>query len=199
MRKLILQMQMSVDGYVAGPKGERPWQVWNFSDEWTWDDALQREFNAILASVDCILLSRKMAEEGYLDHWGKMADRHAGEPRFAFARQIVDVHKVVVSKKLERSRWERTVVARGDLTVEVEALKRQSGGDIITFGGVGFGTALLRANLVDELQLFVNPTAIGAGISLFENRRTSLELVRADAYACGIVVSRYAFNANAAR
>jgi len=59
MRKLVLQMQISVDGRVASDEGE-PWQVWGWGNEWPWDESLKRDFNATLATVGCILLSRPM-------------------------------------------------------------------------------------------------------------------------------------------
>jgi len=65
LRKLILQMQMSIDGYFASADGVA-WQLWGWGPDWKWDMQLRADFNAILQSVDCIMLSRKMIEEGYL-------------------------------------------------------------------------------------------------------------------------------------
>jgi len=62
MSRLILQMQMSVDGYMSA-ETDIDWQVWNWSDPWTWDKGLKRRFNAVFDAVGCILLSRKMAEQ----------------------------------------------------------------------------------------------------------------------------------------
>ena len=92
MRKLVVQMQMSVDGYVAAANGDLQWQVWGFGDNWPWDDALKSHFNAVIASVDCILLSRKMLEEAYLEHWGKAARKHAADPHYAAALDLCDRH-----------------------------------------------------------------------------------------------------------
>ena len=194
MRKLILQMQMSLDGYVAAAKPDLGWQVWGWGDHWPWDERLRRDFNRVFETVGCILLSRKMAQEGYLDHWGRAARKFPADPDYAFAQRIVEVDKVVPSSRLTQSRWERTVVAGGGLEEEVRALKRRRGGDIISFGGVGFASALTAAGLVDEFQFFVNPTAVGDGDSIFRDAQqgTRLRLLRSDAYACGIVVNRYA-------
>ena len=193
MRKLILQMQMSVDGYVAAVHPGLDWQVWNWGDPWPWDEALKRDFNAIFDSIGGILLSRKMAEEGYLDHWGRVAKRFPSDPHYAFARKITDISKVVLTNKLETSRWERTTVAKGGFVKEVNRLKRSPGGDLITFGGVGFASSLVAAGLVDEFQFFINPTAVSEGYSVFHQPREGLrlELVRSDFYRCGMVVNRY--------
>lgn len=192
MKKLILQMQMSVDGFV-GADADHPWQLWGWGDGNGWDAELKQDFNTVFAGIDTILLSRKMAEEGYLTHWGNAARKYPAEPFYAFARRIVEARKVVLSDKLEASRWERTVVASGDLAREVKALKAGEGGDMAVFGGAGFASALIAAGLVDEFQLFVNPAVLGGGRRIFDQGGfRKLRLVGSKAYASGMVVSRYA-------
>ncbi|ESY63854.1 MAG: dihydrofolate reductase [Mesorhizobium sp.] len=192
MKKLILQMQMSVDGYV-GANADHRWQLWEWGDDNGWDEELKRDFNTVFAGIDTILLSRKMAEEGYLTHWGNAAKKYPDDPFYAFARRIVEARKVVPSDRLKTSRWERTTVVSGDLPREVKALKAGEGTDIAVFGGAGFASALIAAGLVDELQLFVNPAALGAGRRIFDQGGfRNLRLLGSNAYACGMVVNRYA-------
>ena len=192
MRKLILQMQMSVDGFV-GADEDHHWQLWEWGDDSAWDDELKRDFNAVFAGVDTILLSRKMAEEGYLTHWGNAAKKFPHDPFYAFAQRIVEARKVVLSDRLKASRWERTTVASGDLPREVKALKAGEGGDMAVFGGAGFASSLIAAGLVDEFQLFVNPAVLGAGQRIFDQGGfETLRLLGSKAYACGMVVNRYA-------
>ncbi|TPM34425.1 dihydrofolate reductase family protein [Mesorhizobium sp. B2-3-5] len=192
MKKLILQMQISVDGFV-GANEDHAWQLWEWGDDNGWDAELKRDFNAVFAGIDTILLSRKMAEEGYLTHWGHAARKYPADPFYAFARRIVEAHKVVPSDRLKSSRWERTTVVSGDLPREVEALKAGEGGDIAVFGGAGFASSLIAAGLVDEFQLFVNPAVLGAGRRIFDQGGFGkLRLLASKAYACGMVVSRYA-------
>jgi len=192
MRELILQMQMSVDGFV-GAAGDHDWQVWGWGDHNRWDAALKRDFNAHFQSIDTILLSRKMVEEGYLSHWGHAAKRYPEDPFYAFAQRIIDVQKVVPSDKLQESRWERTVVTTGDLPREVGALKAEEGGHIGVFGGAGLASALIAAGLVDQFHFYVNPAALGAGTRIFDRAGfRKLSLLGSKAYECGIVVNRYA-------
>jgi dihydrofolate reductase len=197
MRKLILQMQMSVDGFVGANAGH-PWQLWDWGGDCPWDDALKQDFNAVFAGIDTILLSRKMAEEGYLTHWGKAAKNYPRDSFYAFAQRIVDARKVVPSDRLKASRWERTTVAGGNLPGEVNALKagalKAAGeGDIAVFGGAGFASALVAAALVDEFQLFINPAVLGDGVRIFDAGGFSrLRLLGSKAYTCGMVVNRYA-------
>lgn len=191
-RKLILQMQMSVDGFVGAADPGLSWQVWGWGDHWPWDARLKQDFNAVFQAIDCILLSRKMVEEGYLSHWGSAARKFPADPHYAFAQRVVEVEKVVATDKLEASRWERTRIARGGLAREVRALKQETGRDIICFGGAGFASALVAEGLVDEFQLFVNPSVVGQGLSIFRHAPQGLRLIGSTAYDCGIVVNRYA-------
>lgn len=192
MKKLILQMQMSVDGFVGAVEDHR-WQLWDWGEESDWDDELKTDFNAVFDTVDTILLSRKMAEEGYVGHWANAARKYPEDRFYAFAQRIVEAQKVVLSDRLKASRWERTSLASGDLPREVDALKAGEGGDIAVFGGAGFASALIAAGLVDEFQLFINPAVLGAGRRIFDQGGFArLKLLGSKAYACGMVVSRYA-------
>jgi dihydrofolate reductase len=192
MKKLILQMQMSVDGFV-GANEDHPWQLWEWGDESGWDDELKQDFNAVFAGIDTILLSRKMVQEGYLTHWGNAAKKFPRDPFYAFAQRVVDAQKVALSDKLKHSVWERTRVASGDLPREVNALKAGEGGDMAVFGGAGFASALIAAGLVDEFQLFINPAVLGAGRRIFDQGGfQNLALLGSKAYACGMVVNSYA-------
>ncbi|WFP61786.1 dihydrofolate reductase family protein [Mesorhizobium sp. WSM4904] len=192
MKKLILQMQMSVDGFVGAVEDHR-WQLWDWGEESDWDDELKADFNAVFDTVDTILLSRKMAEDDYVGHWSNAARKYPQDRFHAFAQRIVEAQKVVLSDRLKASRWERTRVAGGDLPREVNALKAGEGGDIAVFGGAGFASALIAAGLVDEFQLFINPAVLGAGRRIFDQGGFArLKLLGSKAYACGMVVSRYA-------
>ncbi|MDX8502057.1 dihydrofolate reductase family protein [Mesorhizobium sp. VK4C] len=192
MKKLILQMQMSVDGFVGADEDYR-WQLWEWGDYSGWDDELKQDFNSVLETVDTILLSRKMAEEGYLTHWGNAAKKYPKDRFYAFAQRIVEAEKVVLSDRLKASRWERTRVASGDLPREVNALKAGEGGDIAVFGGAGLASALIAAGLVNEFQLFINPAVLGSGRRIFDQGGfAGLKLIGSKAYACGMVVNRYA-------
>ena len=84
-------------------------------------------------------------------------------------------------------------VVRGDATEKVESLKRQEGKDILVYGGPIFGSSLLAADLIDELHIFVNPTALGSGRSMFKDlgRKTDFNLVKATSFDCGVAVLEY--------
>ena len=192
MRKLILQVQMSVDGYMADKNGNTDWMVWNWGEEWNWDGELRTYHNDLTASVDCLLLSRKMAEEGFIHHWALMAEKH-DNPQSGFAKKITEAQKVVFTKTLNQSAWEHTVLAKGDLIEEVNTLKKTPGRNIIAYGGATFASSLIQSGLVDEFHLIMNPSALGSGLSIFNERRSplNLSLLHSTSYTGGIVVLQY--------
>ncbi|WP_198350975.1 dihydrofolate reductase family protein [Flavisphingomonas formosensis] len=126
MRRLVLQMQMSADGFVGSLDGS-PWQLWDWGENNGWDEELRASFNAHFERLDAILLNRKTLEEGYLDHWEKAASRYPVEPFYAFARRITDADKFVSSDRLQHVTWPRTTVVSGELEREVCALKSRPG------------------------------------------------------------------------
>ena len=192
MRKLVLQIQMSVDGFIADNNGRSGWMLWNWGEVWGWDKALQQYHIDLSASVDCVVLSRKMAEEGFIRHWKSVAEANNDQARFAAS--ITAAHKVVFTNTLKQSVWENTVLAKGDLTYEINNLKAQTGRNIIAYGGASFASALVQANLVDEFHLVINPALVGQGLTVFNTIPTihMLSLIDSKAYPCGVVVTTYA-------
>lgn len=185
MRKLKLQVQMTIDGFIAGVNGEMDWMVFD------WDDGLNHYVTELTEPVDCIVLGRKLAQ-GFIPHWaGVAADPKA--PDHSAGQIFAGTHKVVFTKTLEKSEWENTVLAKGDLVDEIMRLKKQPGGDIIAYGGGTFVSSLIKTNLVDEYHLFINPTAIGKGMSIFGGLTSKLNLTlkRSTGFPCGVVVLFY--------
>jgi dihydrofolate reductase len=183
MRKLKLQMQMTLDGFVAGPNGEMDWMTFN------WSNDLIDSVEQLTAPVDTILLGRNLAQ-GFIPHW--TASLNSPEPDLG-AEKMVQTPKVVFSKTLETSVWDNTVLAKGNLADEIDALKRQDKGDIIVYGGGSFVSALIRTGLIDEYNLFVNPVAIGSGMAIFNglDSKQNLTLKVARQFDCGITLLRY--------
>lgn len=189
MRKLKLQIQISVDGFVAGPKGELDWMTWD------WDDELKKYVYGLTDSVDTILLGRKMTE-GFISYWTDVVTNKPNDTEYEFARKMVDIPKIVFTKTLNKSEWENTRLAKGYIVEEVNQLKQQGGKGIIVYGGAGFVSSLIQHNLIDEYHVFINPVAIGKGMAVFKNLDSSfnLKLARSRAFDCGIVVNHYAPN-----
>ena len=159
MRKLKLQMQMTINGFVAQPNGKSDWMTWNPDDE------LIAFMSSLLDTSDTLLLGRKTGES-IINFWENTASENPAHP---FAQKIADISKVVFTKTLNESTWNHTTLAKGDLAEEITNLKKQKGKDILVFGGAGFVSSLIKKGLIDEYHLIVNPTAMGSGMTIFNS------------------------------
>jgi dihydrofolate reductase len=182
MRKLKLQMQTTIDGFVAGPKGQLDWMTFAM------DEKLLAFINHLTDTSDTILLGRKMTE-GFIKYWERVITQPQS-PEYSFARKMVEIPKVVFSKTLQHVDGQNVRLENGDLIEAVNRLKRAPGKDIVVYGGATFVSALIENGLIDELNFFVNPVAIGNGMWIFKDRRP-MKLTASMAYPCGIVVNSY--------
>ncbi len=179
MRKLKLQVQMSVDGFVAGPEGQLDWMTEH-------DAEVIARIVQITDSSDTILLGRKMTD-GFIKYWESV---QPDSPEYVFARKMVDTPKVVFSKTLKRVEGKNVRVETGDLVQAINQLKSQRGKDIVVYGGATFVSELIAHDLIDELNIFVNPVAIGRGLRIFKDRR-ALRLTGSKSFASGMVINTY--------
>lgn len=188
MRKLKLQVQLSLDGFMCGPAGELDWMTWN------WDDQLNRHVTQLTDPVDHILLGRNLAE-GFIPHWQNASEEPSAD---AGTKKMAYTPKTVFSKKLHQEdeivkTWPNTRIENVELKRGITRLKQEEGGDLIAYGGVEFVKSLLESGLVDEYHFFYNPVSIGNGKSMF-NKLTQplkLKLTGSNSFACGIVVNTY--------
>jgi dihydrofolate reductase len=182
MRKLKLHIQTSADGYMGGPNGEIDWLTGPWSEDM---NAYTQESHD---PVDLIVLGRKLAE-GFIPAWAsRTPDEGETQESIDFMN---DTPKVVISKSLTSSPWANATVA-SDLVKTVNDLKAQPGGDIMVYGGSTLVTNLIAEGLLDELNLYVNPVAIGAGLPVFPTGGyQQLHLVTAQPFQCGITAFRY--------
>ncbi len=186
MRKLKLQVQISVDGYVAGPNGEEDWIV-RGSDEKLW-----QLINELADTSDTLLLGRKMAE-GFIPHFEGF---ETDSPKITFAQKMVNLPKIIFTKTLDKPFGNNTSLAKGNLVDEIVKLKNQNGKDILVYGGAGFVSSLLAGGHIDEFFFFVNPVMINKGMRIFDllAKRQKLSLISAIPYEGGVTVLRYNLN-----
>ena len=180
MRKLKLQVQMTVDGFVAGPEGQLDWMTRNL------DEGVIARITQLTDTSDTILLGRKMTV-GFVNYWEAVQPQ---SPEYVFARKMVDTPKVVFSKTLTRVAGKNVRVESGDLVQAVMHLKELRGKDIVVYGGATFVSALIEHDLIDELNIFVNPVAIGRGMQIFKDRK-ALRSIGSTAYPSGVVINTY--------
>lgn len=191
MRKLILFMHMSLDGYVAASDKTLPFG--------TGDDGLfERVVPTLIDDADTLLLGRVVADE-LLGYW---LDAEASDPGLssgglAHARWTTRARKVVFSRAEEQLPWAHSEVAvvrnDDDMMRSVSELKRQPGKSIVVYGGVRTAQDLARLNVIDEYQLVVHPVAFGDGGALFKKLPERLELKRVEVVElkAGSVLLRY--------
>lgn len=206
MRKLILKMSMSLDGFVAGPNGEIDWLFQTSDPEssaWT---------VAAIAGAGIHAMGRK----SYLDmaaYWptatGPFASPMNRIPKVVFTRtglaapaetsraladaRAQDTAQAAADPEVVRG-WTHPRVASGDLATEIAALKREPGDDIVAHGGASFARELVRLDLVDEYRLPVHPVVLGRGLPLFTSAaaRIDLELVEVTRFPKGVAAHVYA-------
>jgi dihydrofolate reductase len=185
MRKLKLQVQISVDGFVGGINGELDWTV--KSDEKLW-----QLINEIADTSDTLLLGRKMSED-FIPHFESF---DPGSAKITFAQKMVNIPKIIFTRTLIKPFGKNTSLAKGDLPDEIEKLKNKDGKDILVYGGAGFVSSLIAGGHIDEFLFFVNPVMINKGLRIFDllEKQQNLSLVNSTAYECGVTVLTYRLN-----
>ncbi|MDW0152884.1 MAG: dihydrofolate reductase family protein, partial [Nitrososphaeraceae archaeon] len=167
------------------PNGEMDWMV-GLSD-----DKLIKYENELMESFDTILLGRKMTDL-FISFWSDMISK-PDDPWYEFAKKMIETPKVVFTKTLNKSKWINADLATGDLTDEIIKLKSRDGRDMVVYGGASFDSSLIKLGLIDEFLLFINPVAIGNGMTIFRdlNEIQKFNMVKSIAFDCGIVLLHY--------
>lgn len=169
MRKLILQLAVSLDGYIEGPNGEYDWC---FTDQ---DYGLSEFFKR----VDSLFMGRKTYELALTMGDAEMP----GFPKlteYVFSTTLKEVKP-------------GAILISGNVEEEVNRIKKEPGKDIWLFGGASLTATLLNLDLIDEINLAVHPIILGSGKALFKNihNRKVLKMVDAKTYSSGLVALRY--------
>lgn len=166
MRKIILGLAVSLDGFIEGPNGEYDWC---FTDQ----DYGLAEFST---RIDALVMGRKTYE---------MMKSHEGASPWSHAKTYV------FSRTLKPAPG--TELLKGDLVETMNQLRQQSGKDIWLFGGADLTTQFINHNLIDEYWLSVHPILLGAGKPLFHGitDRKKLKLLESKVYETGLVSLKY--------
>jgi dihydrofolate reductase len=178
MRKVIVQMSVSLDGFVAPLKGAKDHRS-------APEDPALKQLKLTWVRAAGIHAMGRVTYQEMAAHWPTSTNDYAAP--------MNELPKVVFSKTLENADWHNSRILRGDLAEEISALKHAPGADIIAHGGASFVQALARANLVDEYRLVINPIALGDGLPLFKDlpAPVRLELVQATTYPDGAALHVY--------
>ena len=194
MRKLILKMNISLDGFVGGPNGEIDWIFRNNDDEakkWIvdtlWEAGVHIMGSRTYADMAAYWPSSTDVLAAPMNQLPKVAFSRTGKA--ATTRALQDAIRAEPLEKAGAGSWGQPRVASGDLAEEIVRLKQEPGKDILAHGGAGFARSLVASGLIDEYQLVVHPVALGRGLSLFSDLQMPLPLtsVSATRFAGGAV------------
>jgi len=188
-RKMIAALQVSLDGFIQGPDGEKDW-----ADSWA--SALQ-----LIPDVDMFVLGGRMYPD-YGAFWESIEADPDRVPPFqeqvptksevAYARLAATTPHIVLSTTLTSVSWPPTAQVIRDVA-ELRILKSRPGKNMYVVGGATLVASLLNENLIDELRLIIHPIVLGKGQGLFSSvtRRLWLDLVQARANESGRVIVTY--------
>ena len=183
MGKIVVQMSLSLDGFMEGPDRDISWHMV--------DEEVHTDVNAYLETNGAFLQGR-VTHELMVDFWPTAdEDPSAPAPVREFARIWRDMPKYVFSKTYDRTDWNTTIL-RDVVPEEILALKAQPGGDM-ALGGADLAAAFMRHDLIDEYRLYVHPVVIGRGKPLFHpsDARVQLRLIETRTFGNGVVLLRY--------
>ncbi|WP_119301670.1 dihydrofolate reductase family protein [Dongia deserti] len=205
MRKLILRMNLSLDGFMGGPNGEIDWIFKSFDDSassWTVETLWQvgvhimgsRTFRDMAAywpsstdpiaapmnEIPKVVFTRRGLEQASTTQALKDAPRAQAKGSAAVPPSVLES-------------WANPGIARGELASEIARLKQQPGKPILAHGGASFARSLVRERLADEYWLLVYPVALGRGLAPFSDldRPLDLKLVSSTAFDGGLVAHTY--------
>jgi dihydrofolate reductase len=186
MRKLVLFMHMSLDGFAADTK--------HGLDFLSYDGELMQYADELVKTVGSPVYGRTTYElmAGY---WPKVlnkpdADKHS----LAHARWVEDVPKIVFSRTMNEATWNNTRLIKDNVEAEVKKLKEEPGKDLAIFGSPGLSASLLKLGLIDEYKLTIHPIILGQGLSAFRDNdtRSKLKLVESRTLKSGVITAHYA-------
>ena len=187
MRKLVVSMNVTLDGFMAGPECELDWHF-NY-----WNGEIARCAGEQLSNADTILLGR-ITYCAMANYWpSKTKDLSWPREDIAFADLINSCHKVVFSKTLDTTSWNNSILAKQSIRKEIVTLKQQPGKDMIVYGSGSIVSALSKYNLIDEYVLWVHPVVLGKGKYLFRNAsgNSCLKLLKTRTFDTGVVLLYY--------
>ena len=185
MRKVVLYMFTTLDGFIAGPNGE--------FDDYIPSDEEMKFANELFSSADGILFGR-VTYEGFVSYWDTLdlTDASISEGDAEFARIFRNMARVVFSRTLEHVE-DNTVLIKDNIAAEVSKLKQQPGRDLMLVCGPELLATLTQLGLVDEYRILVKPRVSGRGKALFGEikERVLLKLLSTRVFESGVVMHQY--------
>lgn len=185
MRNLVFFMHTSLDGFVAGLKGEMDWiKV---------DDEIFDFVPTVTGKADTALYGR-VTYEMMQNYWPDAGNQpNASKHDKEHSAWYNWVPKVVLSRTMSEKGLDNTIVISDHLADNINKIKNRDGKNILIFGSPSASNSLLSQGLIDEFWLFVNPIILGKGIPLFTGvtETIKLSLIETKTFSCGVIALHY--------
>jgi dihydrofolate reductase len=185
MRKIVSFMHVSLDGFVAGPKGEMNWihvdeEMFEYSFRQT-----ELSDTGLYGRVTYQMMEAYWPTAGIKSDASKHDKEHS-----AWYNKVA---KVIVSRTMKGENLPNTVIISENLREEILKIKEKPGKDIVIFGSPSTSHALMAEDLIDEFWLFVNPILLGKGIPLFKGiqEARNLKFLSSHIFVSGVVGLHY--------
>ncbi|HXV43696.1 MAG TPA: dihydrofolate reductase family protein [Anaerolineae bacterium] len=185
MRKVVLFMHISLDGFAAGPNGELDWI--------SYDEELEKYAEGVVSTVGAPLYGR-VTYQMMESYWPTvLTNPSSTKHEIDHANWVENIPKVVFSKTLEKVEWNNTRLIKDNIAEEVLKLKQQPGKDLVIFGSPGLTHTFMELDLIDEYRLTVNPVILGQGMPVFKDFKdpSDLKLLNAKTFDSGVVALHY--------
>lgn len=182
MREIILNLALTLDGFIEGPNGELDWLVRD--DQFDFGDIL----NDILSDKDIIFYGRVS-----YDKWGNSKPDERGSQKVKDAFKLLHNKQKYVFSKTKKADNTNAIFIHSNIKERVGEIKKQPGKNIWLYGGAGITTTFLNLDLIDEYRLAIHPVLLGNGKPLFKNIevRHKLRLIDAKGYPSGVTLLTY--------
>ncbi|MEO8609228.1 MAG: dihydrofolate reductase family protein [Chloroflexota bacterium] len=186
MRKVILQIDVTLDGFSAASDGSLDWV--------TADEAMNREATDLLDTVDTILLGR-VAYQAFVAYW-PFADMNESTTAGRITRQLNEATKIVFSKTLQQvewGTWNNAQLIHDNIPQAITDMKALPGKNLLLYAGAKIISTFIRSDLIDEYRLRIHPVLLGQGQPLFQgiDNHLDLKLIRTQPYKNGAVLLEY--------
>ncbi|MZQ87041.1 dihydrofolate reductase [Paenibacillus sp. 5J-6] len=185
MRKVVLFMHVSLDGFVAGPNGELDWI--------SYDQDLMDAADEIVKTVGSPIYGR-VTYQMMENYWPTLLNNpESTQHDIDHANWIEDIGKIVISKSLKEVRWNRTTLINENIAEEIGKLKQEPGKDLVIFGSPSIAHTFIDLDLIDEYRLTVSPIVLGRGTRLFQEDKPTkrLNLLSSKTLPSGVLVLHY--------
>jgi dihydrofolate reductase len=187
MRKVIVSLNTTLDGFMAGTNCELDW---HFD---YWDEEMSFHASELLMRADTILFGR-VTYQAMAKYWSSIPiNMSYAREDVAFADMINRYQKIVFSRTLQTTSWNNSRIVGDNIREELLRLKRMPGRDMIIYGSGNLISTLMHLGLIDEYVLWIHPVIIGKGKPGFGNiiKQIPLRFINIKKFSSGVVALYY--------